>query len=359
MVRIRQLQKEVLKWFESNKRSLPWRINNHWYQRWISEIMLQQTQVEQVISYFNTFINKYPSVQSLAKAPIEDILKTWEGLGYYSRARNLHKTAQILCSKYNGVLPSNKKELIQLPGFGVYTTHALLSIVFNQPYSVVDGNVLRVITRIFTLKEDIRLPGTVKAVQNKMNQLIDKIKPGEFNEAIMELGATICLPKNPLCSTCPIKIYCRTNIHKLQNKIPYKSAPAKKPHVMGLTYILFNRKKFYIAQRPYKGLLAGLWEFPTFTFNQQTLPDQSSLNRLVDKKIVLKQVKLLPVKHSYTHFRISIHPYLILTNKREIKNLHYQKYQWINYTQLTQYAMHIAMRKVLQKNKNQLEIVAP
>jgi len=359
MVRNKQLQNDLLKWFECNKRNLPWRINNHWYQRWISEIMLQQTQVEQVISYFNSFMSRYPSIQSLAKAPVEEILKTWEGLGYYSRARNLHKTAQMICSNYNGVLPSNEKELLQLPGFGIYTTHALLSIVFNQPYSVVDGNILRVITRIFALKEDIRLARTLKAVQNKMNRLLDKVNPGKFNEAMMELGATICLPKQPKCSTCPVSTYCKTNIQKLQDKIPYKSSPKKKPNYIGLTYILVNRKKFYIVQRPYKGLLAGLWEFPTFTLKQKTIAYQRTLGKLLDKNIILNQYKLLPIKHSYTHFHISIYPYLILTNKREIRDLPYQKYQWVDYAQLTQYAMHIAMRKVLQKNKNHLEIISP
>jgi A/G-specific adenine glycosylase len=356
-------RRELLEWFENGKRKLPWRDNNDWYKRWISEIMLQQTQVEQVINYFNAFIMKYPSIQALAQAPIQDILKIWEGLGYYSRARNLHKAAQIIYNQYNCKLPSNEKQLKQLPGFGTYTTHAILSIVFNQPYAVVDGNVLRVITRIYAIKNDIRLPGTHTSVQNKMNRLLDEIKPGEFNEALMELGATICLPKNPCCECCPVRTLCKTVKLNLQDKIPFKSPPPEKPHYTGFTYILYNSNQFYLVQRPYKGLLAGLWEFPTFTLKQKINPDEKSYQKfaaqLIEKKYMINEMELLPVKHSYTHFNISIQPYLICISKRFVKQLDYDQNQWVPYRQFEQFAMHRAMRKIILKNKKFLEIVSP
>jgi A/G-specific adenine glycosylase len=321
--------------------------------------MLQQTQVEQVIEYFNTFLEKYPSIKPLAQAPLHDVLKTWEGLGYYGRARNLHKAAQIIYNKYDGKLPANEKQLKQLPGFGTYTTHALLSIAFNQPYGVVDGNVIRVITRLFAIKDDIRLSSTHTAVQNKMNKLLDKTKPGNFNEAMMELGAIICLPKNPHCQYCPVAAHCKTYRLNLQNKIPYKSAPPEKPHLKGYTFILLNRNQFYLAQRPYKGLLGGLWEFPTITLKQKNNPYQKITGQLIDKKIIIRESELVPVRHSYTHFHIFIQPYLICLTKRQVKQLEYLQYQWVSYHQLELFAMHKAMRKILLKNKHSLEIVSP
>jgi A/G-specific adenine glycosylase len=360
MMIIKNFQIALINWFDQNKRSLPWRKDGNWYQRWISEVMLQQTQVEQVISYFNLFINKYPTIQALAEASIEDILKTWEGLGYYSRARNLHKAAQIICHAYGGILPPDRNKLRQLPGFGPYTAHALLSMVYNQPYGVVDGNILRIIARIYAVRDDIRLARTKQIIQHKMDRLLDKNNPGTFNEAMMELGATVCVPKSPACLVCPVNPFCKTTILNLQEKIPFKSPPPKKPKIVGLTYLLFNKGEFYIVQRPYKGLLAGLWEFPTFTLEQKTAPTQKyhqhHLRQLLGENIITKQQPLAPVKHSYTHFDSSLYPYLIYTDKRLVKIENYQQYQWVSYHQLDSYAMHIAMRKIIAKNKQYLKI---
>ena len=353
----------LFEWFEKYQRKLPWREKKDWYERWISEIMLQQTQVEQVIDYFNSFISRYPTIHALAGASLDEVMKSWEGLGYYARAQNLYKSAQLIDTKFNGVLPANERILKQLPGFGTYTINALLSIVFNQPFAVVDGNILRIITRLYAIKNDIRLSTTRNMVQKKMNRLIYKKKPGLFNEAMMELGATICIPKNPLCNHCPIIMFCRTYKQNLQNEIPFKSPPPEKPYYSGFSFILYNENKICIAQRPPKGLLAGLWEFPTFTEKKNKITNKTVskkyLFKLIDKETVQKEVKLLPVKHSYTHFNISIQPYLVYINEQSFIKETYDKIRWVSFNCLEQYAMHRAMRKILLKNEKKLKIVSP
>ena len=239
----RLLYKALLDWFSAEKRDLPWRLNRTWYRVWISEVMLQQTQVNQVIPYFNRFLEKFPTVQKLAQATQQEVLKAWEGLGYYARARNLHKAAQQIVSRYNGEIPQDKKNLVKLPGFGPYTSHAILSLAFNQPYAVVDGNVTRVISRLFTIRADIQLPDTKKIIQFHMNSLLDKRSPAQFNEAMMELGATICIPLNPTCKSCPINRYCLAFQNNQVQEYPLKSAARKKPHIHAFTFILRKNNK--------------------------------------------------------------------------------------------------------------------
>jgi len=203
-MRASKIQSKILTWFRENKRTLPWRREKNWYYIWISEVMLQQTQVETVIPYYQKFIRKFSTVESLAKSSQEEVLKVWEGLGYYTRARNIHHAAKIIVEKYNSSLPPSRDELLNIPGFGHYTTAALLSLVFNQSYGVVDGNVKRVISRLYAIKDDIRNPKTHHKIQELVDNLLPSNYPGEFNEAMMELGATICTSRSPLCSLCPI-----------------------------------------------------------------------------------------------------------------------------------------------------------
>ena len=218
----------LLDWFRKNKRELPWRQSNNWYSTFLSEFLLQQTQVEQALPYYKKFIENYPDIPTLAKASEHDVLNLWAGLGYYSRARNLLKSAKILTQKFGGKFPIDFKQALSLPGIGNYTASAILSIAYSQPYSVVDGNVKRVISRVYSITDDIRLDITHKLIQNICNTLISKKHPGDFNEGLMELGATLCKPKNPFCPQCPINKFCLAYERGEVSNIPFKSPSVPK-----------------------------------------------------------------------------------------------------------------------------------
>jgi len=257
-----EIQKLLLKWFEKNKRDLPWRKDRTWYKVWISEIMLQQTQVEQVKDYFNNFIAEFPTIEDLANSSLQKVLKLWEGLGYYLRARNLHKASQIIVKQYKGEYPSTKLKIIKLPGIGEYTANAIMSFVFNKPYSVVDGNVIRVISRIFGIADNVREPKTLKKIKLKTDKLMPSQKSADYNEAIMELGALVCIPKNPICINCPINEYCEAYQDNLMNVIPLKSKSSVKPLIKVIVQIVKRKSQFLIARRKDHGLLGGYSEFP-------------------------------------------------------------------------------------------------
>ena len=204
---------QLTTWYRKNQRSLPWRNTPHPYHTLICEFMAQQTQINTLIPYYDRWLKKYPKISDVANATEDEILKSWEGLGYYSRARNLHKTCQQIVEHHNGKVPKDPDVLLTLPGVGPYIAAAIASIAYEVPISVVDGNVLRVITRLYGLSDDIGKEKTKKSIQKRLNQLIKAVIPSEFNQGIMELGALICTPKNPTCNTCPVKSMCLSLIH--------------------------------------------------------------------------------------------------------------------------------------------------
>lgn len=255
--------KYLLDWFELNARSLPWRENPTPYHVWISEIMLQQTRVEAVKGYFHRFTKSLPEIKDLAAVEEEKLLKLWEGLGYYNRARNLKKTAQIIMEKYSGTFPADYNTLLTLPGIGSYTAGAISSIAFGLPEPAVDGNVLRVMKRVAGSFDDITKNCVKKELEKDIRAIIPKKEPGNYNQALMDLGATICLPNGkPLCEKCPIMQICSAYRNETWDKIPVK--PAKKPRRIEekTIFILEEEKKFLLHKRP-KGLLSGMWEFPS------------------------------------------------------------------------------------------------
>ncbi len=204
MTKYNAFSSDLLDWYRKNKRDLPWRDCGDPYKIWISEIMLQQTRVDQATPYYYRFIERFPTVQKLAEAEIHDVLMAWEGLGYYSRARNLHMAAKEIMEKFNGTIPETWDEITQLKGIGPYTASAILSIAFNKKYAVVDGNVIRVLTRYFGIEDDVRLTSVKNRIQESSDELIDEQFPGDFNQALMELGAIVCTPANPNCDSCPV-----------------------------------------------------------------------------------------------------------------------------------------------------------
>ncbi len=258
---LRKIAKPLLAWFRTRARSLPWRDNPRPYYVWVSEIMLQQTRVTAVMPYFSRFISELPDVRALAAVDDDALLKLWEGLGYYSRARNLKKAAKLIMEKHGGTVPRDFNELLLLPGIGRYTAGAIASIAYGERIPAVDGNVLRVVSRLTASHEDILRDATKRTVENALAESMPK-DAGQFNQALMELGALVCLPRAAHCGECPLASLCRAHAEGLENELPVK-APKKERRIEVRTVLLIEYNgKFAIAKRPKRGLLAGLWEYP-------------------------------------------------------------------------------------------------
>lgn len=260
--KIRAFRKALLDWFDKEGRDLPWRRTKDPYCIWISEIMLQQTRVVTVIPYYERFLQLFPTIQALAEAPDELLLKAWEGLGYYSRARNLKKAAQQVVDEYGGAFPSEPGEIIKLQGIGPYTAGAIASMAFGHPEPAVDGNVMRVFSRLFEIGEDIAKPATRKLFELVVRIVIDPERPGDFNQAIMDLGSGICSPVNPTPEISPVKEFNAAYQNGTMHLYPYKSK-AKKPTPVNLIGLIIQKDdSFLLEQRPPEGLLANFWTFP-------------------------------------------------------------------------------------------------
>ena len=282
-------QKNLLSWYNSEKRNLPWRMNQDPYRIWISEIMLQQTRVDTVIPYFERFIDWFPTIEKLAQAPEDKLLKGWEGLGYYSRVRNLQVAAQEILLHYEGEMPRDLKQILTLKGIGPYTAGAILSIAFHQAVPAVDGNVMRVYSRLFCIKEDIGKPATRKIFEEKVHETISKEYPGDFNQAIMDLGSAICTPKSPQCSICPVANFCLAHQNEMTTDFPVKLKKVKAKPVYYYALIIQNEEGDYlIERRPSVGVLKNMWTFPLVEMNEseylQNQAMQYQKNSLEDTK---------------------------------------------------------------------------
>ncbi len=276
---IQEFQHDLISWYIAEKRDLPWRKDQDPYKIWVSEIMLQQTRVDTVIPYFNAFIKKFPTIESLANADEEEVLKAWEGLGYYSRVRNLQSAVKEVASSYSGIVPNTPEEISRLKGVGPYTKGAILSIAYNIPEPAVDGNVMRVFSRILSIWEDIAKPKTRKIFEEATYQLISKEDPSSFNQAVMELGALICTPTSPSCLLCPVREYCSAFAEGVQTELPIKSKKKKPRPLQMAAAVLYDADgRLYIHKRPSTGLLANLWEFPNVEIVAET--DQSYREQL-------------------------------------------------------------------------------
>ncbi len=328
---------------------MPWRETSDPYHIWVSEVMLQQTQVSTVTPYYQRFIKAFPTVEVLAHVPLERVLKLWEGLGYYSRARNLHKTAKILLSEYNGALPSTVEELTALPGIGRSTAGAIASIAFRKDEPILDGNVKRVISRLMALQDDLKKPETERKLWKASRQLILKGKGRETALALMDLGATLCVPKNPRCSFCPLTSFCKAYQSDLQEFIPLKARKKPIPHYDVVVAVISGPRGVFIQQRPPEGLLGGLWEFPGGKREQaETL--EAALEREIREELgvrvrILEKIDTIP--HGYTHFRITLHGYLCEKVEGRIKTR--LNHAWVAKERLSSYPFPRANQKLLEK----------
>jgi len=331
------LARKLLAWYKRHQRSLPWRETGDPYRIWISEIMLQQTQVETVIPYYHRFMKAFPTVFALARAPLQDVLKAWENLGYYSRARNIHAASRIIVNQWGGRIPDKPEAIKTLPGIGEYSSGAILSIAYGQAIPAVDGNVRRILSRVFAIRKPMDDPGEQKKLRELAAALVPVKRPGDFNQALMDLGATICRPKTPDCSNCPIAAICRARLADLQNILPVtRKAPAI-PYRLAAAAVLYNAEgKLLVVQRPAAGLLASLWKLPGgFVDDGEKM--ENGLKRSVKQELgiairVGKQAAC--VKHAYTHFRLTLHASYCSLLKGAPDPLGCQNWRWASFADL-------------------------
>ncbi|WP_084103132.1 A/G-specific adenine glycosylase [Pontibacillus yanchengensis] len=336
----------LIHWFQQEQRMLPWRKDQDPYKVWVSEIMLQQTKVDTVIPYFHHFINQFPTPNDLAEADEQQVLKAWEGLGYYSRARNLQIAVKEVVSSYNGKVPDNEKELGALKGVGPYTRGAILSIAYDIPSPAVDGNVMRVLSRILMVEEDIAKPAARKVFEGLVRELISKEDPSSFNQGLMELGALVCTPKSPSCLLCPVQSHCRAFEEGKETLLPIKSSKKKQKRLPYLTLLIRNEAgQVLIQKRPDQGLLANLWEFPMVPLQdvdkenvQDWFKEQYGIN------ISLGQ-SLDHIKHTFSHIIWDMEVVEAVVQNDE---MNYARAQFVHKENLSQYPFPVSHQKILK-----------
>jgi len=298
----------LLDWYRESHRDLPWRENRDPYRVWVSEVMLQQTQVATVIPYYHRFLARFTDVRALASASIDDVLKQWEGLGYYARARNLHRAAHIVVHEHDGVVPADAKVFASLPGVGSYMTAAVQSIAFDAPLAAVDGNVKRTLARLFAIPQSIDKPAGVRAIQAHADDLLDRNNPGTFNQALMELGALVCRPLNPLCDDCPIASECVARLSDAALAFPVRDARREVPRQKIAVGVVSDDNRVLITRRAEKGMLGGLWEFPGGKVRRGEKPADACAREIEEETSLKVEVgeKITRVKHLYTHLAVEI-----------------------------------------------------
>lgn len=344
--------RELTHWYDLNHRELPWRQTKDPYAIWISEIMLQQTRVDTVIPYYEKWMRCFPTVQALATADRQEVLKVWEGLGYYSRARNAHDAAMMIMSQFNGNFPRVPAEIRKLKGIGPYTTAAISSMAFDQDLAVVDGNVIRVLCRFFHIEEDVRKPSVVNHIQLLADSILPKGDAGRFNQAVMELGATLCKPRNPECSECPLTAQCLAFREMAVDRVPYKSPAKKIPHhLIAVGILLDTQNRVLIAQRPENTMLGGLWEFPGGKVEKEELPEEALRRELKEELgIQLGRTEFFhSLDHVYSHFKITLMAWLCKIESGIPAPRASQQIRWVSVSELTDYPFPKANRVLTQK----------
>ena len=356
-----KIQDALLAWFQVAARDLPWRHARSPYRVWLSEMMLQQTQVETVIPYFQRFLERFPTLDALAAAPVDDVLKLWEGLGYYARARNLHAAARVIVRELHGEWPRTVEGLMALPGIGRYTAGAIASLAFEVAAPVLDGNVIRVLCRLFAIQRD---PKDAQ-VREELWQLAETLLPlsktergdqgmrgkaGEFNEALMELGALICTPRQPKCAMCPLATLCQAKKRSLQDQLPLKTRRKPLPHYDVTAAVIRKPGYVLIAQRPFGGRLGGLWEFPGGKVEPgETLPQ--CLRREIKEELGLRIKVGRPITsldHAYTHFKITLHAFECEVLSGKPQALQVQAFKWVRLSALKKYAFAKTDLKIIE-----------
>jgi A/G-specific adenine glycosylase len=346
---ISNFQTRLLDWYKANKRKLPWRENNNPYHIWVSEVMLQQTQVKTTIPYFFRFIDRFPTIDALAKADLESVLKLWEGLGYYARARNLHKAAIIVHDKFKGHVPNDIDTFKQLPGVGDYIGAAVQSIAFDHPHAVVDGNVKRVLSRLLCNDDPVNHSRSHKIYLKYAQPLLDGEHAGDFNQAMMELGALVCTPKNPDCRICPVKKRCKAFEKGLTDQYPKRIQSKKTPTHHIAAGVVHKNGKMLITRRKLDGLLGGLWEFPGGKVKPKESSKQACIREIKEETSLDVTInnKITTVHHAYTHFKIRMDVYHCTCAQGDVRLNGPINHQWITLEQIDDFAFPKANLKFI------------
>ena len=343
------LRRNLTGWYHAEARDLPWRRTRDPYRIWLSEILLQQTRVEAARSYYERFLESFPDVETLAAAPQDKVLKRWEGAGYYARARNLHGAAKLIVRERGGLLPRSAEAWRKLPGVGRYTAGAVASIAFDEVTPVVDGNVKRVLARIFNISERIDAPAVTGVLWEIAALLVPKKEPGTFNQALMELGALVCLPRSPRCEACPVRRHCEAYSIGDPGSLPVRGKKRSVPHKEVVAGLIEKGDRYLLAKRPARGMLAGLWELPGGALVAGE-SHEAGLRRIVRDEIGMDievGSHISTVSHGYTHFTIRLHLYRCRYLAGEVRRSHYPALRWITADAFARYALPGADRKAL------------
>jgi A/G-specific adenine glycosylase len=341
----RQIRRSLLAWFDAHRRDLPWRDTRDPYRIWVAEVMLVQTQVDTVIPYYHRFLERFPDVHTLAAADLDDVLKQWEGLGYYARARNLHKSARIIVDRHGGELPADEKGLRALPGVGLYIAGALASIAFGHPVPAVDGNVRRVMSRL----HDLERAGRAETAELGKPLLTER--PGDVNQALMDLGSSVCTPRSPRCSECPLEGNCLARERGTVSERPGRRPARNRPHYDIAVGVVWRNDEILIAKRVPEGLLGGLWEFP----GGKPEPGErleAAVVREIGEELGIEVEpgeKFAAVDHAYSHFKITLHAFHCRYRTGTPKPLGCQEFAWVRRNELGSYAFPSANRRVLEQ----------
>ncbi len=345
MSELHPLSRRLLDWYARHARSLPWRETRDPYATWVAEIMLQQTRVDTVIPYYHRWMTRFPTLHTLAESSLQDVLACWEGLGYYSRARSMHRAAGLIIRDHGGTFPSDLHTLLSLPGIGSSSAADILSIAFGQDMAALDGNIKRVIARLYDLPDELDTPAFLRRCRSLLDELLPSGRAGDFNQSLMDLGAGICLPGVPLCDTCPLSENCLARERQSQATRPVTRPRAAIPHVQVTAGVLLqsynHSQQVLIARRPQSGLLGGMWEFPGGKQEAGESLDASLIRELHEELGVSVEVgrKVGVFKHAYTHFRVTLHAYLCHILSGEPSALAADEIRWVTLPDLSGYPM--------------------
>ena len=348
----------LLGWYQDNGRDLPWRNPPSPYAVWISEIMLQQTQVERVIPYFRSWMDRFPSLDSLAEAEQDEILKLWQGLGYYSRAANIHRAARLMQAEHGSAVPGEYQSLRKLPGIGDYTASAILSLAFNHPCPAVEANVIRLGSRLFDVTEPTNSTACRERIRQGLAELIPSDQAGRFNQACMDLGAMVCLSGRPRCEVCPVVDWCLARQSGLQLERPVKPAGQKTSAIQVAAGVLVHDGRILIQKRPPNGLMANLWEFPGGKLQSRETAEQALKREFLEELELSVQVgrRIMVIRHSYTRFRVTLFVYWcrLLSSPNRLRLRAASDSRWVLPGELDGFAFPSADRKLLTVLKSEL-----
>lgn len=340
----------LLDWYERHQRDLPWRRSRNPYAIWVAETMLQQTRTETAVGYYERFLTRFPTLESLAAASVDDVLKAWEGLGYYARARNLHTAARRVVQHLDGQIPTSQEALQRLPGVGPYTAAAIASIAFGQSAIALDGNLLRVLCRVFAVDDDPERPRTKRQLEDLGRAMSPPGRAGDLNQALMDLGATICVPSSPRCLICPLLNLCQAQRDGMQDLLPIRATRSQRPHRDVTAGVIWDHDgRFIITQRPLDAMLGGLWEFP----GGKRLPCEDlpvCLRREIDEELAMEiQVGdlLCTIEHAYTHFQMTLYAFNCVWLRGTPQCLGCTDWRWVTLDDLDAFAFPVADQKII------------